>query len=114
MAIGNKKKMIDINTVYVLEHCKQYCDRNGITMSGLGEKIGHSGCYIQSSCRNGKLPPAELNLLSMITNMDIEKASRIEDEEAEDTPAEKTVSEKLDYIIELLEELTLICKLKGN
>ena len=103
MAVGNSKKMIDINVGYVLNHCHRWCQENNINIGKLGEQLGHSTCYIQSSCRNKKLPPAELNLLCMLTGMDYEKATTLH-EEAE-PKADLTVDEKLDYIITMLENL---------
>lgn len=103
MAAGNCKTMIDINPDYVLGHCHDWCKENNVSIGELGEKLGHSQCYIQSSCRNKKLPPAELNLLGILTNMDIEKAKNLT---AAVKKAVLTSDEKLDYIIEMLESMT--------
>lgn len=103
MAVGNSKKMLDINVQYVLDFCHTWCKENNMSLGTLGEKLGHSKCYIQSSFRNKKLPPAELSLLCIITNMDYDKATFIEPDE--EVKMDLTVDEKLDYIIEMLENL---------
>lgn len=105
MATGNTKKMLDINPDYVLEYCHQYCKASNTNMGELGETLGHSVCYIQSSCRNGKMPPAELELLSFKTGLDMQKALSVDSPDTSKHKEEMTVDEKLDYIMGMCESI---------
>lgn len=103
MATGNVRKMIDINADYILGFCHKYCEKNNVTMGELGEMLGHSVSYVQVCCRQNKMPQAELELLSLKTSLDMQKAI---------TPAkelkhkeEMTIDEKLDYIMEMCESI---------
>jgi len=91
----NTKKMLDINTDYVLNFCHQYCKDNNSTMSDIGEMLGHSACYIQSSCKNGKMPPAELELLSFKLGMDTQKALSVNEADASNITKWVLCSERL-------------------
>ena len=104
MASGNIRKMHDINGDYVLDVCHQYCSDNNVSMKELGELLGHSANYIQASCRNGKFPPAELQLLCFKIGMDISKAINKQDEDS-NQQSEMTIDEKLDRILVLCSQI---------
>ena len=101
--MGNVKRMVKINGEYMHGYLKTWCKRNGMTMSNLGDAIGHSSCYIQSSIRNGGFPPAELELLVQLTGIEKEKVIYSEAPKEEKT---MNTEEKLDYIIRLLEGIS--------
>lgn len=102
MAVGNKKNMVEINSDYVLNHCHNWCASHKKTMAVLGTELGHSECYIQSSCRAGRMPKTELMLLCFMTGLDKDRATDINKNEPK---ADMSIDEKLDYIIEMLEDL---------
>ena len=105
MASGNIRKMYDIKGDYVLDICHQYCSDNNVSMKELAELLGHSGSYIQASCRNGKFPPAELQLLCFKTGMDIAKAISKQGE-ASNQQSEISIDEKLDRILVLCGQIS--------
>ena len=105
MATGNVRKMICIDPDYIMGFCHKYCKKNNVKMGDLGEMLGHSICYIQTSCRQGKMPQAELELLSFKTGLDIQKATSINNADNSKHKEDMTTDEKLDYIMEMCESI---------
>ena len=102
--MGNKKRMVKVNGEYISGYLREWCKLHSRTMTSLSEDIGHAPSYIQLACKTGTIPPAELELLVRFTGMEREKA--LYREEAEEPEETKSIEEKLDYIITLLEKLT--------
>ncbi len=105
MAVGNKRQMIEIDGDYILSFCDAYCKGNGIKMKDLADELGHSGGYIDLSCKEGKIPKAELKLLCKLIGLDYHMAIK-EDLPKEDTTGIRLarIEKKLDLILQKLEE----------
>lgn len=101
MGFGNRQKMIEVNGNRILNECRLYCEDNKMTMTALSDELGHSVSYIQATCKAGKFPVAELKLLCHIIGIDMSDCLLNSNE----NDVEMTIDEKLDYIIEMLEEL---------
>lgn len=103
----SRRKLQNINPDYVSKYVHEWGEKHKITMKALGSMLGHSSCYIQQSCRDGKMPEKELSLLCDITGMDKDKALCLDEVEKEQKSDDRmdVLIEKMEQIVTFLESI---------